>query len=88
MSDPYPLFSVFAFIGFVVALIPLPWHLQALNAGTCLYMFWASMSSLIQFVDSIVWHNSIEKVAPIWCDICRFYPLHLIHSEILTSVVG
>ncbi|EED83593.1 hypothetical fungal pheromone GPCR, STE3-type [Postia placenta Mad-698-R] len=70
MSDPtYPLFSVFAFIGFVAALVPLPWHLQSWNAGTCIYMIWASFASLIEFVDSVVWNGNINNPAPVWCDI-------------------
>lgn len=71
MSDPtYPLFPVFAFLGFVVSFIPLPWHLQAWNAGTCIYMFWTGFASLIQFVNSVVWNGNVNNVAPIWCDIC------------------
>ncbi|KAI0698257.1 pheromone A receptor-domain-containing protein [Cytidiella melzeri] len=69
MSDPtYPLFSVFAILGFVLGLVPLPWHLQAMNAGTCIYMLWASIASLIQFVNSLVWNGNINNVAPVWCD--------------------
>lgn len=72
MSDPtYPLFPVFSFIASILALIPLPWHLQAWNAGTCLYMMWASLSSLVYFVNSIIWHSSMENVASVWCDICK-----------------
>ncbi|THH02337.1 hypothetical protein EW026_g493 [Hermanssonia centrifuga] len=70
MADPtYPLFPIFAFLGFVLGLVPLPWHLQGWNAGTCIYMFWVSFGSLIQFVDSVVWHGSYANVAPVWCDI-------------------
>ncbi|EGN92607.1 hypothetical protein SERLA73DRAFT_79423 [Serpula lacrymans var. lacrymans S7.3] len=69
MVDPYPLFSVFSFIGFVVALIPLPWHFQAWNAGTCCYMIWVSLSCLIEFVNSVVWHGNAINWAPVWCDI-------------------
>lgn len=70
MSDPtYPLFSVLAFLGFVVALVPMPWHFQAWNSGTCVYMLWASLSCLIQFVDSLVWHNNMNVIAPVYCDI-------------------
>ncbi|OSD03755.1 B mating type pheromone receptor [Trametes coccinea BRFM310] len=68
--DPtYPLFPVFAFLGFLLALVPLPWHLQAWNAGTCMYMLWASLASLVEFVDSIVWNGSLKDAAPVWCDI-------------------
>ncbi|KAH9887050.1 putative fungal pheromone GPCR, STE3-type [Cubamyces lactineus] len=70
MADPtYPLFPIFAFLGFVLALVPLPWHLQAWNAGTCIFMVWASLASLIQFVDSLIWHDNAINSAPIWCDI-------------------
>lgn len=65
----YPLYPIFAFLGFVVALIPLPWHLQAWNSGTCYYMIWATLSCLNQFINSIVWHNNAINWAPIWCDI-------------------
>ncbi|KAM5538793.1 hypothetical protein V8D89_007515 [Ganoderma adspersum] len=68
--DPtYPLFPIFSFLGFVLALAPIPWHLQAWNAGTCIYMLWASLASLVEFVDSIVWYGSLRDVAPVWCDI-------------------
>lgn len=73
MGDPtYPLFSIFAFIGFVVGLIPMTWHLQSWNSGTCIYMIWASFASLIEFVDSIVWNGSVRNPAPVWCDICAY----------------
>lgn len=72
-SDPsYPAFPVFAFLGFVVVLIPLPWHLQSWNAGTCLYMLWTALACLNQFVNSIVWHNNAINWAPVWCDICMY----------------
>ena len=69
--DPsYPLFPVFAFLGFFLTLIPFPWHLQAWNAGTCVFMIWASFSSLIQFVNSLIWRGNMINSAPVWCDIC------------------
>ncbi|RDX44942.1 STE3-domain-containing protein [Lentinus brumalis] len=68
--DPtYPLFPVFSFFGVVLGLLPLTWHLQAWNAGTVIYMLWASLASLVEFVDSIVWYGSLADVAPVWCDI-------------------
>nr|VWO99368.1 Pheromone receptor CPRa1p [Ganoderma boninense] len=69
-TDPtYPLFPLSAFLGFVLALVPFPWHLQAWNAGTCIFMVWASCASLIQFVDSLVWRGNMINSAPVWCDI-------------------
>ncbi|KAF4611600.1 hypothetical protein D9613_004065 [Agrocybe pediades] len=69
MLDTYPIFPIFAFLGFVLVLIPLPWHLQALNSGTCLFMIWTAIGCLNQFVNSVVWHGNIIDWAPIWCDI-------------------
>ncbi|OJA20279.1 mating type pheromone receptor 2 [Rhizopogon vesiculosus] len=65
----YPLYPIFSFLGFVLALIPLPWHLQAWNSGTCYYMIWTAISCLNQFINSIVWHNNAINWAPVWCDI-------------------
>ncbi|KAG2131856.1 pheromone receptor [Suillus cothurnatus] len=69
-SDPtYPAFPVLALIGVAVVLIPLPWHFQAWNSGTCLYMIWTALGLLNLAVNSIVWRSSAINYAPIWCDI-------------------
>ncbi|KAJ6451997.1 pheromone A receptor-domain-containing protein [Mycena vitilis] len=68
-QESYPLYPVFAFLGFVLVLIPLPWHFQAWNAGTCLFMIWTALACLNNFINSIVWHNNITDWAPVWCDI-------------------
>ncbi|KIM42063.1 hypothetical protein M413DRAFT_143772 [Hebeloma cylindrosporum] len=70
MTDStYPLFPVFAFLGFILPLIPLPWHLQSLNSGTCYFILWASLASLNQFINSIVWAGNVLNPAPVWCEI-------------------
>ena len=70
--DPtYPLFPVFSFLGFIVCCIPLPWHIQAWNSGTCAYMIWTSMACLIEFVNCIVWTGNLNNPSPVWCDICK-----------------
>ncbi|KAF7312246.1 Pheromone B alpha 1 receptor [Mycena indigotica] len=66
-------FSAFAFIGFVLSFIPLPWHLQAWNVGTCLYMIWTGLACLTLFVNSIIWHNNMLDWAPVWCDISTHF---------------
>nr|AAQ96349.3 pheromone receptor Rcb3 B47 [Coprinopsis cinerea] len=69
-DDPtYPAFPIFAFIGFVLVLIPFPWHLQAWNSGTCLYMIWTAIGCLNMFINSIIWHRNAIDWAPVWCDI-------------------
>ncbi|KAJ7145534.1 pheromone A receptor-domain-containing protein [Mycena epipterygia] len=70
---PNWVFSLFAFIGFLCSLIPLPWHLEAWNTGTCLYMVWTALACLALFVDSIVWSGNIIDWSPTWCDISTHF---------------
>jgi len=69
MTYPNPVFSAFSFIGFLLVSIPLPWHLEAWNTGTCLYMIWTALGCFNQFVNSIVWHHNTINWSPVWCDI-------------------
>ncbi|KAJ8507749.1 hypothetical protein ONZ45_g9918 [Pleurotus djamor] len=69
MSYPNYVYSIFVFISFLLVSIPFPWHLQAWNTGTCLYMFWTALACLCQFINSIVWSDNAINVAPVWCDI-------------------
>ncbi|EAU91360.1 RCB1 [Coprinopsis cinerea okayama7 len=62
-------FSAFSFIALVLVLIPLPWHLEAWNTGTILYIFWTSISLLNYFINSIIWDGNDVNWAPVWCDI-------------------
>ena len=72
MVEPlYPLFPIASFLGFVVVLIPLPWHLQAWNSGTCFYVFWTSLACLNQFINSVMWASDAINKAPVWCEICE-----------------
>lgn len=76
MGDPgYPVFSIFVFISFVLVLIPLPWHFQAWNSGTCLFMIWVAVACLNLFINSIVWRDNVIDSAPLFCDICKFLSL-------------
>ncbi|KAF9221756.1 STE3-domain-containing protein [Gyrodon lividus] len=69
VNPTYPLFPVSSFLGFFLVLIPLPWHFEAWNAGTCAYIIWASLGCLLEFVNSVVWRNNALNIAPVWCDI-------------------
>ncbi|KAI0270658.1 putative fungal pheromone GPCR, STE3-type [Gloeopeniophorella convolvens] len=64
-----PVFPVCALLGAVLVAIPLPWHLEAWNSGTCYFMIWTSVACLNQFVNSMIWRNNALNVAPVWCDI-------------------
>ncbi|KAJ4486637.1 pheromone receptor [Lentinula edodes] len=69
-SDPtFPLFSTFAFLGFVLSVIPLPWHFQAWNSGTCAFMLWVGCFCLVLFINSLIWADNALNTVPVWCDI-------------------
>jgi len=72
-EPPNYVFSLFAFIGFLLCCIPLPWHLEAWNTGTCLYMIWTGLGCLNFFINSIVWNGNVLNWAPVWCDISSRY---------------
>ncbi|KIY44839.1 pheromone receptor [Fistulina hepatica ATCC 64428] len=67
----YPnwVYSMFSFLGMLLVCIPLPWHLHAGNTGTVMYIFWAAISCLNAFVNSVVWTGNAINHAPVWCDI-------------------
>ncbi|KAF4623145.1 hypothetical protein D9613_002291 [Agrocybe pediades] len=69
MAYSNSIYSAFAFIGFVMCCIPLPWHLEAWNTGTCLYMVWTGLACLNMFINSVVWTANAIDFSPTWCDI-------------------
>jgi len=70
---PNQVYSAFSFIGFVLCAIPFYWHLEAWNAGTCLFMAWTGLGCFIQCINSIIWnHNTINR-APIYSDIVAYF---------------
>lgn len=69
MTTSNHVFSAFSFISFIIVSISLPWHLQAGNTATCLYIVWVSLSNLTLFVNSVLWDGNVVDRSPIWCDI-------------------
>ncbi|KAJ4490544.1 pheromone receptor [Lentinula aciculospora] len=69
-SDPtFPLFPSLAFLGFILCAVPLSWHLQAWNSGTCAFMIWTGLACLITGINSIIWVDNALNISPVWCDI-------------------
>ncbi|KAJ7436163.1 pheromone receptor Rcb2 B44 [Mycena galericulata] len=64
-----PVFPVFAFLGFILSLVPLYWQFEAWNAGVIWYIFWTSISCLTQYFNSVVWAGNTVNSAPAWCEI-------------------
>jgi len=69
MGAPNQVFAVFAFLSFILVSIPLPWHLEAWNTGTCLQILWTGIGSLILSINAIIWDGNTVNWAPVWCDI-------------------
>ncbi|KAJ3785137.1 pheromone A receptor-domain-containing protein [Lentinula aff. detonsa] len=69
-SDPtFPLYPVLSFLAIIVSFIPFPWHFRARNIGTCSYMLSTGLYSLVEFINSIIWADNVNNIAPVWCDI-------------------
>ncbi|KAF7324085.1 Pheromone B alpha 1 receptor [Mycena kentingensis (nom. inval.)] len=71
-GPPSWLFTTLSFLGFLTSVIPLSWHLEVWNIGTCMYMLYTALACLIFFVDSIVWRGNIIDWAPAWCDFSTY----------------
>lgn len=89
--DAYPLYPICAILATILVLIPLPWHLQAWNSGTCLFMVWTSVGCLNLAINSIVWHGNAIDFAPVWCDLCEcavcYVPLRTEWCSLATRVI-
>ncbi|KAH9992961.1 GPCR fungal pheromone mating factor [Russula compacta] len=58
-SLPNGVYPIFSFIGFLMSAIPLYWHMEAWNTGTCLAMGWVGVGCLMQCINSIIWSNNM-----------------------------
>ncbi|KAJ8081619.1 a-factor receptor [Marasmius tenuissimus] len=67
------LYSAFSLLAFILVTIPLSWHLEAWNTGTCCFMIWTGLGDLIYFINSIIWNGRVGNYAPVWCDISEKY---------------
>ena len=56
--------------GFLVPLVPLPWMFRSYNVGACAFSILTSLQNLDSFVRAIVWRETVQDFAPIYCDIC------------------
>jgi len=65
---PYPLTPIGDFVGFVVSVLPLVSRLsfQPWNTGIWIYAFWIGIMNFTNFVNTIIWHNNVDIVVPVW----------------------
>jgi pheromone a factor receptor len=80
----YPEFAPVAFLSAFSLALPLPWHWRARNVATLSIMFWLFITNMIYGIDAVIWGDSIDIVATVWCDICAFISPSLPSHAILT----
>ncbi|TBU29735.1 pheromone A receptor-domain-containing protein [Dichomitus squalens] len=68
-SFEFPVYPILALLAAVVVVVPLPWHLQAWNSGTCLFMLWTAIGCMNYGINAIIWRADVIDRAPVWCDI-------------------
>lgn len=66
------LFLIISPLGILATLVPLYWHLEAGNVGTCMYMIWTALMLCIELVGAVVWNGNALDWAPVYCDISAF----------------
>lgn len=67
--DPtYPFFPVIGFISCALVLVPLPWHIRAMNTGTTMFMLWSSLYTFCQALNAVLWRDDYDLKYLGWCD--------------------
>ncbi|KLO08902.1 STE3-domain-containing protein [Schizopora paradoxa] len=66
---PYPITPIGSFVGFLLAVIPLPLQFRTWNTAICVYGLWLAVTNFQYFVNFVIWHDNVDIVAPVWCDI-------------------
>lgn len=70
MDPTYPLVPIANFIACILVLVSLSKSMfQSWNVGACSFAIWTAIMSFITAVDSIIWADTIQILAPVWCDI-------------------
>ena len=69
----YPEISATSAIAAVLMLIPLPAQLRAGNVALITLLVGSFLINVLYLVNSLVWAGNVRDVAPVWCDIGRFF---------------
>ncbi len=66
---PYPITPIGNFLGVLLALLPLRSGMRISNLAVWGYALWTAMYNFQMFVSTIIWHDNVNIVVPVWCDI-------------------
>ncbi|KLO06016.1 fungal pheromone STE3G-protein-coupled receptor [Schizopora paradoxa] len=66
---PYPITPIGSFIGIVLSLLPLFSGVRSLSLGVWGFAIWTAVGNFIVFVNTTLWHDNVDDIAPVWCDI-------------------
>lgn len=76
MDSTFPLVPIANFLACLLVVASVSRNMfQSWNIGVCSFAIWVVGESLIIGVNSIVWVDNVENVAPVWCDISKLMSL-------------
>lgn len=70
MDPTYPLVPIANFLACILVLASMSKGMfQSWNVGACSFAIWVTTISFTTAVDSIIWADNVDNLAPVWCDI-------------------
>ena len=68
----HPDYPIWSLVGLVAVLLPSAWHWRARNVATLGLIFWVALSNFVLFVNTLIWADNYEDLAPAWCDLSEW----------------
>ena len=72
MDPTYPLAPIINFLSAILALLPLftnQLYSGTQNIAVVAFAIWTSVECVTTGINSIIWSDNVNNLAPIWCDI-------------------
>lgn len=81
MASTFPIVSIVNLLSCILVLLPLSRNsFQSWNIGVFMFPIWVAIECFIFGVNTIVWHDNVRDVIPVWCDISKSNVSHAITS--------
>lgn len=78
MDPTFPLVSIINFLLAIIVLLLLPYRFNDWSIAIRVYIIWLALMCTCRGINSIIWRDNTDDVAPVWCDISG--SLHILHS--------